>query len=268
MSWHAGDFHFFLQIAPFHNKNTTHIRLDVFGGKMEMFILAAFDLSQSKKWSWQKNTTGDRRGSGSPRGWLGTPVGCGVRVGPVASPVARCDEPEERGGSAAPGYHPALLPGQPRGPGLQQRSPDELRWAEGGKAVCEKSHLQGTCGRNHAFFFFFSPLNSLVSGVSGCQWGYSMQGAVHALGLAGLRRAKQSKAEPSRAEPSVLSPLIHSLSLGAVVASRELRQRNFPHPLPPSVCLPWQQHSALVTNRCPHSSSSKALFILLASMPW
>lgn len=76
---------------------------------MEMFILAAFDLSQSKKWSGQKNTTGDRRGRGSPRGRQGTPVGCSVNAGPVASPWVRWDEPEVRGGSAAPGHHPTLL---------------------------------------------------------------------------------------------------------------------------------------------------------------
>lgn len=40
------------------------------------------------------------------------------------------------------------------------------------------------------------------SGVSSCQWGYSTQGALHALGLAGLRRAEQSRAEPRRAQQS------------------------------------------------------------------
>lgn len=39
MSWHAVDFHFFLQIAPFHNKNAMHIRQNMLGEKMEMFIL-------------------------------------------------------------------------------------------------------------------------------------------------------------------------------------------------------------------------------------
>lgn len=170
---------------------------------MEMFILAAFDLSQSKKRSWQKNTTGDRRGSGSPRGWLGTPVGCGVRAGAVASPLARCDEPGERGGSAAPGYHPALLPGQLRGPGLQQRSPEDLRWAEGGKAVCEKSGLQGTCGRNCAFPPP-PPTPPPAPKFSGL-WGVWLPvGLLHAGSCARARlgRAPQSKAEQSRAQQS------------------------------------------------------------------
>lgn len=87
-------------------------------------------------------------------------------------------------------------------------------------------------------------------------------------GSAQQSRAPRSPVEPSRAKPSVLSPLIHSLSPGAVVASRELQQGNFPHPLPPSVCLPWQKSSTLVTNTCPHPSSSKALFIFLALIPW
>lgn len=103
MSWHAGDFHFVLQIAPFHNKNTMHIRLDMFRGKMEMFIHAAFDLSQSEKRSWQKNTTWDRRGWGSLCGQLGTPVGCGVRAGLSALLWALCDESEEQGSSVLQG---------------------------------------------------------------------------------------------------------------------------------------------------------------------
>jgi len=61
---------------------------------MEMFILAAFDLSQSRKRSGRKNSTGDRGGRGSPRRRLGLPVGCGASPGPVASPQARRDEPE------------------------------------------------------------------------------------------------------------------------------------------------------------------------------
>lgn len=128
----------------------------------------------------------------------------------------------------------------------------------------EKCHLRSTRGKNCSSFIFYF-LNSPVSGVSVCQGGYSTQGAVHTLSLARLHRAEQSPEELSRAEPSALSPLIRSLSPGAVMASRELRRRNFPHPLPPSVF--WQQDSNSAISRCPHPSS-KAFFILVAFMPW
>lgn len=49
MNWHVVDFHFFLQIAALHNKNTSCIRWDTVGvgRKMEMFILAPFDLEKA-----------------------------------------------------------------------------------------------------------------------------------------------------------------------------------------------------------------------------
>lgn len=43
-----------------------HIRLDMLGGKTEMFILAAFDLRQSKKRSQMRTITTGRRAQGSP----------------------------------------------------------------------------------------------------------------------------------------------------------------------------------------------------------
>lgn len=47
--------------------------------------------------------------------------------------------------------------------------------------------------------------------MSSCQWGYSTQGALHALGLAGLRTAQQSPAEPSPAKCAIsLDPLLIS----------------------------------------------------------
>lgn len=64
----------------------------------------------------------------------------------------------------------------------------------------KKTHLRSTLGKNR--YHFFKKKSSPVSGVSGCQWGYSTQGALHVLGLARLRRAEQSPAEPSRAQQS------------------------------------------------------------------
>lgn len=255
MSWHAGDFHFFLQIAPFHNKNTMHIRLDMCGGKMEMFILL-WSLTQQKSLS-------RRIALEKGEGVLGS-----LGAAPMGSPRwAGWDEPELWA------QHCLGAPSQtPAGPARQalafsralQSSSDAFNEARPfAKKLTSREHLEKK--RLFIVLLFFFPK---FSGVSSCQWGYSTQGALHALGLAGLRTAEQSPVEPSRAEPSVLSPSIHSLSAGAVVASRELQQRSFPHPLPPSVCLPWQKSSTFVTSRCPHPSSSEALFIFPALMPW
>lgn len=194
---------------------------------------------------------------------LGTGEGAGVPEGagqPWGSLRAQGDE-AELWGSALPG---ATFPNSRRpsqAPPLRralQRSSDALSEA---RLFAKKPHLQSASGEKSPF----------KKNILKTLWGARLPVGLLQAGSsarAGLGRALQSRAEPSRAQPSVLSPLIHSLSPGAVVASRELQQRSFPHPLPPSVCLPWQKSSALVTNRCSHPSSSEALFIFLALMSW
>lgn len=76
MSWHAVDFHFSLQIAPLHNKNTSHIRQNMLRGwgwggwgEMEMFILAHFDLKESREQNCRHKRLPETKGSTS--GWGG-----------------------------------------------------------------------------------------------------------------------------------------------------------------------------------------------------
>lgn len=120
MSWHAGDFHFVLQIAPFHNKNTMHIRLDMLGGKTEMFILAAFDLRQSKKRSRMRTITTGRRAQGSPWGpW------CGCRAGGLAMGM------RQRAGSQAPSRAPTSPADRPQVPAALSGAAQKV-WARQG----------------------------------------------------------------------------------------------------------------------------------------
>ena len=174
----------------------------MFGGKMEMFILAAFDLSQSRKRSGRKNSTGDRGGRGSPRRRLGLPVGCGASPGPVASPQARRDEPEVWGGRAALGTVPHSHQAHER-PRPSAARLEEPRWPGRGQAVWEKPHLQSLQG------VFLSPFNSSVSGVS--VW--LPVGLFHTgtCACASLGRAPQSRAESSWAKRAIsLDPLLIS----------------------------------------------------------
>lgn len=220
MSWHAGDFHFFLQIAPFHNKNTTHIRLDMFGGKMEMFILL-WSLLQSKNRSWQQNPTGDRRGWGSLQGRLGIPLGCGVRAGPVASPWAGCDELEVTWGTipySCQASREALAFSR-----ALQTSPDAPTEAR----LLVKSLISHVHVGKNAIISSFPKFCSL--------WGAWLPvWLLHAGSCAHtwLGQAPQSPAEPSRAEPSVLSllitPYLQEQSWQAGSSGRETSRIYFP----------------------------------------